>query len=66
MADFFLRIGGKSGGDIPEYLSSHPASEARADRAARHADDQGDTTPILSDDEWRALRGICDHFNVKP
>jgi Zn-dependent protease with chaperone function len=66
MADFFLRIGGKSGGDIPEYLSSHPASEARADRAARNADGQATTTPILTDEEWRALRGICDHFNVKP
>jgi len=66
MADFFLRIGGKSGGDIPEYLSSHPASSARADRAASNAATQVVTTPILTDDEWRDLQAICDGFNVKP
>ncbi|MFN4171575.1 MAG: M48 family metallopeptidase [Pseudorhodobacter sp.] len=66
MADFFLRIGGKSGGEIPEYLSSHPASTARAERAARNSEDQSATTPILTDREWRDLQAICNAFNVTP
>lgn len=56
LAAFFDRIEGM-GGDVPEILSSHPASDNRAE-AARAAGGKADE-PVLSDVEWRALRGIC-------
>jgi beta-barrel assembly-enhancing protease len=56
MAAFFDRIDGE-GLDLPEYLSTHPATTGRAD-AARAAD-QGALTPVMSDAQWRALQGIC-------
>lgn len=59
MAGFFQRIGGKSDLDLPEYLSSHPLSEARAQRAAQHSKDQQATTPVLNTDDWAALKNIC-------
>lgn len=55
MAAFFDRIDGMDG-DIPGYLSTHPASGGRAE-AARAADGGG--TPALSDADWQALRAIC-------
>ena len=55
MAAFFDRIDGMDG-DLPGYLSTHPASGGRAE-AARAADGGG--TPALSDADWQALRGIC-------
>lgn len=56
MAAFFDRID-KIDGDLPSYLSTHPASEERAAlaRAAR----TGTTTPALSAEDWRALQSIC-------
>ncbi|MEL6453002.1 MAG: M48 family metallopeptidase [Pseudomonadota bacterium] len=45
--------------DLPEYLSSHPETTERADAARRFAQGQGRTSPILSDSEWAALKGIC-------
>ena len=45
------------GGDVPEILSTHPASGNRAE-AARAAGGRADE-PVLTDAEWRALRGIC-------
>lgn len=56
LADFFDRIDGMDG-DLPGYLSTHPASAGRAD-AARAADG-GQTTPALTDADWQALRAIC-------
>lgn len=55
MAAFFDRIDGMDG-DIPGYLSTHPASGGRA-KAARAADLGG--TPALTPADWQALRGIC-------
>ncbi|MBL4918409.1 M48 family metallopeptidase [Szabonella alba] len=66
MADFFLRIGGKSESSIPEYLSSHPSSAARAGRAAENAQARPGSEPVLTEDEWRDLRAICDGFSVAP
>lgn len=56
LAAFFDRIEGM-GGDVPEFLSTHPSSEGRAE-AARAAGG-GAAEPVLNDAEWQALRGIC-------
>ncbi|MCB2137008.1 MAG: M48 family metallopeptidase [Rhodobacteraceae bacterium] len=62
MADFFDQIAGMSG-NIPEYLSTHPQSEGRKDRAAANAaqrvTDGQATTPALSEADWAALQAIC-------
>lgn len=58
---FFDRLAQEEGGfDLPEYLSTHPATAERAARARAHADGQGATTPSLSEADWQALKLICD------
>ena len=59
LAVFFDRIK-ELGADIPEYLSTHPATGARADLARDLAVGQGATRPVLTDAEWRALKAICE------
>jgi predicted Zn-dependent protease len=56
LADFFERIEGM-GDDLPEILSTHPASGNRAE-AARSAGAEA-TEPVLTAAEWDALRAIC-------
>lgn len=58
LADFFERLA-TEGLEIPDYLSTHPASRGRADaaRAAGKATVPG--VPVLTDAEWQALRRIC-------
>lgn len=46
--------------DLPIYLSSHPETVDRAEAARQFADTQGQTSPILRDSEWAALKTICD------
>ncbi|WP_022702570.1 M48 family metallopeptidase [Pseudorhodobacter ferrugineus] len=59
-ADFFDKLSGLEDGFVPpEYLSSHPSTSARAARARDFAAAQTGTTPILTDAEWQALKGIC-------
>jgi Zn-dependent protease with chaperone function len=61
MAELLMRIGGareEGRGGIPALLDSHPRSRDRLEAmSAREADRAGE--PLLTDGEWRALRGIC-------
>ncbi len=62
MADFFLKLK-EMVGDEPSFLShlsTHPDLQGRADKT-RAADTVGDAPfdPILTDQEWVALRNIC-------
>ena len=56
LAAFFDRIDGMDG-NLPDYLSSHPASEGRALRA-RQADIAA-KVEALSAADWAALKAIC-------
>jgi beta-barrel assembly-enhancing protease len=57
LAAFFDRMDGK-GLDLPEYLSTHPATTGRANAA--RAVDKGAAIPVMSEAEWQALRAICE------
>jgi Zn-dependent protease with chaperone function len=61
MADFFGSLADLEGSmpDLPIYLSSHPDTDERADKAADFTQTQGATTPVLDEAEWAALRAIC-------
>lgn len=61
LGKFFDRLEGleKALPDLPIYLSSHPDTKERAKDARAFAQRQGETTPILNDAEWQALRSIC-------
>ncbi|MEL7100575.1 MAG: M48 family metallopeptidase [Pseudomonadota bacterium] len=48
------------GFEIPQYLRTHPVTEARAEAARVFADAQGLTSLVLSASDWSALKGICD------
>ena len=56
LAVFFDRIAGM-GGEMPEFLSSHPETEGRREKAA--AAEGYAATPALSDADWQALKTIC-------
>lgn len=59
-ADFLDRLVEMEGRvDLPEYLSSHPSTAARAARARDHAAGQGVTQSVLTHAEWQALKAIC-------
>ena len=59
-ADFFGRLATLQGDvNIPEYLSTHPETGGRMDDARAFAEAQSDTTPLLSDQEWAALKNVC-------
>lgn len=61
MASFFARMakkhGSGQGGSLLQYMASHPAPTERAGTIAERGTERG---RILSDDEWRALKKICD------
>lgn len=59
-ADFLDRLVAMEGRvGLPEYLSSHPSTAARAARARDHAAGQGVTQSVLTHAEWQALKAIC-------
>jgi predicted Zn-dependent protease len=62
MADFFGGLSELKGDfpDLPIYLSSHPDTDGRAALAAEFAKTQISTSSVLTDEEWAALRAICD------
>ena len=45
--------------DIPEWISTHPDTAGRAQIARSFAEGQGVTSPVLNDDDWSALKDIC-------
>lgn len=61
LAQFFRRLLKKEGGGkslkVPDVLSTHPPSEERARRMEASAGYA--TTPILTDQQWKALKAIC-------
>lgn len=58
-AELMFRITGKEGGSgFATILSSHPLTEDRLARMTRE-DRPASGPPLLTDAEWRALKGIC-------
>jgi Zn-dependent protease with chaperone function len=58
MGEFLLRLTGKQQGGVIALLASHPLTQDRL--AALKADDRPVSgQPLLSGEEWRALKGIC-------
>ncbi|MFW2544380.1 M48 family metallopeptidase [Primorskyibacter sp. 2E107] len=61
LATFFDLVAQETGEfRLPGYLASHPDTPERAARARQTAETQSDTTPILSNADWQALKRICD------
>ena len=62
MADFFDQLQALEGGisEVASYFATHPASAARAERARDNAASNDTVTPVLSPEEWQALKEICD------
>jgi beta-barrel assembly-enhancing protease len=62
-AGFFLRLAreARRGPGLLSHLATHPDLNARAEEA-RQADRWGGTPflPVISDNDWVALRGICE------
>ncbi|WP_438992071.1 M48 family metallopeptidase [Lentibacter sp.] len=62
LASFFeYMLGLQNGGPaLPAYLNTHPPSKERAEKSRSHAATQPRTTPVLTQEEWAALKAICD------
>jgi Zn-dependent protease with chaperone function len=57
-AAFFERLS-EGEGVVPEWLSTHPASEDRAEIAASALETNQDTRPAMTDEAWEALLSVC-------
>jgi Zn-dependent protease with chaperone function len=57
-AEFFERLS-ESEGVLPEWLSTHPASEDRAEIAASALEFNTDTRPAMTDEAWETLLAVC-------
>lgn len=57
-AELMFRITGKEGGSGFTILSSHPLTEDRLARMTKE-DRPASGPPLLTDQEWQALKGIC-------
>jgi Zn-dependent protease with chaperone function len=55
---FFERMS-ENEGDIPEWLSTHPASGNRAEIAASELESGTDTRPAMTDEAWETLLAVC-------
>jgi Zn-dependent protease with chaperone function len=59
LGELLIRITSEDGDSLPAILHDHPLSEARLKHLS--AADKGMTKPpLLSEEEWAALRQICD------
>jgi Zn-dependent protease with chaperone function len=58
MAELMFRVTGKEGGTGFTILASHPLTEDRLARMTRE-DRPASGPPLLSAEEWMALKGIC-------
>jgi predicted Zn-dependent protease len=60
LASFFraLKDDKDSDSPLPDWLSTHPGLQERAE-AAEKAVNANDGTPALTDEEWRAVQTIC-------
>ena len=61
MGEFLVRVTG--GGRISTVIDSHPLSAERLDRM-KEQDRAATGAPILTDQEWRALKAICADVKV--
>jgi hypothetical protein len=57
-AELMFRITGKEGGGLTSILASHPLTEDRLARMTKE-DRPASGPPLLTDAEWRSLKGIC-------
>jgi predicted Zn-dependent protease len=58
MGELLLRVTGKEGGKFPSILSSHPLTEDRLKHMSE-VDRPPSAPPLLTADEWVALKTIC-------
>ena len=58
MGEFLLRLTGEEAAGPIALLASHPLSQDRLAQLKR-LDQPVTGAPLLSDDEWKALKGIC-------
>ncbi len=54
-AGFFDKLLGEGGGQVPEFLSTHPSSESRVTDIRGAASEQGCNTEPWPDAQWDAL-----------
>ena len=60
LAKFFERLGSGEGGDVPEWLSSHPPSKRRAEAASQVIQTHRAIRPALSPEKWQAIKQACE------
>ncbi len=60
MGELLFRVTGKEGDDPFSILSGHPLTEDRLQRM-RDADRPPSGPPLLTAEEWAALKAICGH-----
>jgi Zn-dependent protease with chaperone function len=58
MGELMLRVTGKEGGKGLSIISTHPLTEDRLARMSKE-DQTPKGAPLLTDEEWKALKGIC-------
>jgi hypothetical protein len=64
-AVFFERLSEREG-DLPEWLSTHPSSESRAEIAIIGFESESDTRPAMSNEAWETLLAVCNNAPEPP